>query len=380
MLDIHHVVPHVHEEASGPSLTVTSLCRSLSGAGARVTLHVLEPGLAVPCDVALFSYPASLFGTKVGFSREMAAALREVARRADILHNHSLWMMPNVYPAWAIRGTRCRLVTSPRGTLSPWALGQSRWKKRLMWTACQGRAVRASHCLHATSESELQDIRRLGLRAPVALIPNGVDLPDDLPKATRGDGRRRLLFLSRIHPKKGVDLLLEAWRRVEAKCPDWELQVAGPDNGGYLPRMQKLAADLELERVEFSGPAYGAEKARLYRSASLFVLPTRSENFGVAVAEALAHGVPVITTKEAPWQGLETNHCGWWIDCNVDSLADTLLAATRMSEIELKAYGLRGRAWVQQDYSWRRIGAMMLETYLWLLGGGIAPAWVDRIQ
>jgi glycosyltransferase involved in cell wall biosynthesis len=185
-----------------------------------------------------------------------------------------------------------------------------------------------------------------------------------------------LLFLGRIHPVKGVDILLRAWHAVEHRFCDWELHIAGPDNGDYLTAMQALATQLRLERVIFLGPLFGEEKLRAYRAASLFVLPTHSENFGMTVAEALAAGTPVVVTKGAPWRGLEDQCAGWWIDIGVDPLAACLEQALAMPAKHLAEMGRNGREWMLRDYSWERIGAQFLATYGWLLDGGEPPAWV----
>jgi glycosyltransferase involved in cell wall biosynthesis len=378
-MDVLQVVTSVAEEASGPSHSVPALCRAVGSLGARVTLHTLAPApesLSQRLDVAQYERWIALH--HLGISPSMKRGLRGAAASADIAHVHGLWQMPTVYPAWAVRGTSCRLVYSPRGTLSAWALGRSRLIKKTMWLACQGRAVRSSACLHATAESESEEIRRLGLRAPVAVIPNGVELAAHGLPAPAEDGPRRLLFLGRIHPKKGVDLLIRAWRGVQASFPDWVLEIVGPDEGGYLARMQELAGSIGAERVAFPGPAYGTGKAEAYRRADLFVLPTHSENFGMAVAEALAQGVPAVVTKGAPWAGLEEHGCGWWIDPGEGPLTECLRAAMATPHDELRARGGRGRDWMERDYSWGRVGGMMHETYLWLLGGGPAPPWIRR--
>jgi glycosyltransferase involved in cell wall biosynthesis len=296
------------------------------------------------------------------------------SEQVEIIHNHSLWMMPNVYPGNAVCGSRCRLVVSPHGTLSEWALGRSALQKRIFWLLWQAPVLRAATCIHATAESEFEDIRRLGLRQPVCILPNGIDVPR-LERTPNG-GRRQLLFLGRIHPVKGVDILLRAWQAVERRFPDWDLLIAGPDNGGYLPAMQALAAQLRLERVVFCGGLFGEEKLRAYRAASLFVLPTHSENFGMTVAEALAAGTPAIVSKGAPWSGLETQGAGWWIDIGVDPLIACLELALRCSTSELEVMGKRGRMWMEKDFSWPRIGQMMGQTYHWILRGGMPPAWV----
>ena len=203
--------------------------------------------------------------------------------------------MPNVYPGNVCRRySNCRLMVSPRGTLSGWALGFHGLRKRVFWRLLQGPAVRSAACFHATSENEYQDIRKLGFVQPICILPNGIDVPP-LIKPPAG-GRRRLLFLGRIHPIKGVTTLLHAWSAIQTRFRDWELHVVGPDDNGHLADVRALATALKLERLVFHGPLYGANKLNAYRSADLFVLPTHSENFGNTVAEALAAGTPAVVT------------------------------------------------------------------------------------
>jgi glycosyltransferase involved in cell wall biosynthesis len=362
-----HVVPAVSEEASGPSYSVPRLCESLIAAGADVQLAALEWGSTrVPLPY-LKTFPSGPGPRRLGVSPKMRRWLNDQAAsgRMEIMHSHSLWMMPNVYPGQACRQEgRCRLVVSPRGTLSSWALGQNALQKRIFWRWIQEPALRVASCFHATAETECEDLRRLGFTQPVCMLPNGIDLPP-LIRGTH-DGRRQLLFLGRIHPQKGVEVLLRAWQVVAGRFPEWELRIAGPEQRGYLARMQALAAQLRLERIEFSGPAYGEAKLRAYRQASLFVLATYSESFGVTVAEALAAGTPAIVTQGAPWAGLVEQGAGWWIEMGLDPLVACL-------EQEM---GRAGHAWMQRDFSWQRIGAQFLATYGWLLHGGDPPPCV----
>jgi len=255
-------------------------------------------------------------------------------------------------------------------------LNRSRWLKKAVWALGQGSVLRNSACLHATSEIEYRDIRRKGLSAPVAIIPIVIETPSEQKLLEHTCEPRRLLYLSRIHPQKGIDILLRAWARIERHFPGWELYIVGPDNGEYLLQMQALAKDLRIERVTFPGPAYGYEKSQAYWSAELFVLPTHSENFGLVVAEALAHGVPAIVSKGAPWSGLEKEKCGWWVDIRVEPLTECLREAMSKSSEELFDMGTQGRHWMKRDFSWERIGKMMHETYEWVLGGGPPPEWV----
>ena len=321
MMNVHHIVPGIADQSSGPSRSVPALCSALLREDVRVALHILEPKPDRLFEFDLHAYPAWRLLRRLGVSPSMRDALVGVAMSADIMHIHSLWMMPNIYPGKATQGTNCRLVISPRGTLSPWALRLSRFRKRIVWACGQRKTVEHVDCFHATAPSELEDIRRLGFTAPVAVIPNGVDIPSlDGEFSSNANARRRLLFLSRIHPKKGVDVLLRSWASIEKQFLDWELCIAGPDTNAYAQSMKSLDSELQLRRVSFLGAIDGEEKRRTFLSASAFVLPTHSENFGIAVAEALAHGVPAIVTKGAPWSGIETNNCGWWIDIGEESL------------------------------------------------------------
>jgi glycosyltransferase involved in cell wall biosynthesis len=223
---------------------------------------------------------------------------------------------------------------------------------------------------------ELAHVRAYGLRNPVAVVPNGVDVPTGPTRQPCPSGRRRVLFLSRLHPKKGLAFLLRAWGELAPRHPAWELVVAGPDEVGHRAEMQELAAELALPRVTWHEPVAGAAKDALYRSADLFVLPTHAENFGLVVAEALAQGVPVVTTRHAPWAGLETHACGWWIDLAHSPLVEAMGQGMRLDDATRAAMGARGRAWMQRDFGWDAVARQMVEVYRWVVGGGAPPACV----
>jgi glycosyltransferase involved in cell wall biosynthesis len=260
--------------------------------------------------------------------------------------------------------------------LDPWALRRSRWKKRIAARLFEDAHLRSAACIRATAHMEAEHVRAYGLRQPIAVVPNGIEIPDISVGRDEPVGYRRIVFLSRIHPKKGIAYLLRSWARLQHSYPDWELVVAGPDEVGHQDAMQALASDLRLERVSWPGPAYGDEREKLYRSADLFVLPTHGENFGLVVAEALAHGVPVITTRHAPWAGLETFGCGWWVELSEGSLTEALSAAMKLPDDERATMGMRGRRWMARDFSWGMIGKSMVDVYEWVLGGGPPPSTV----
>lgn len=371
-----HTVPAISEEAGGPSYSVTRLCSELAVRGEVVTLVTLDWAHMACPPPFLKTFPLGLGPRRLGRSPSMLRWLDKETKEGavDLLHNHSLWMMPNIYPGWVSRRNSVSLVVSPRGTLSEWAFSSGSMIKKVFWSLAQLPALRATTCFHATSYAEYEDIRRMGFKQPVAIIPNGIDVPPITQQ--HKDDMRTLLFLGRIHPIKGVDMLLKAWKVASPRFPEWQLRIAGPDNGGYLTRMESFSVDNKLVRVEFSGALYGESKWDAYRDAELFVLPSHSENFGMAVAEALAAGTPTIVSKGAPWSGLENERAGWWIDIGLDPLIASLEEALASPAEVLHAMGQRGREWMRHEFSWINVAYKTSEAYRWLLHGGDKPDWV----
>jgi glycosyltransferase involved in cell wall biosynthesis len=246
------------------------------------------------------------------------------------------------------------------------------WKKKIAWALYEKRDLDSVRVFCATSVQEATSIRKCGFRQPVAVVPNGVFLPSQEPRRSRRPDRRTALFLSRIHPKKGLLSLVEAWKTV--RPTGWRVIVAGPDEEGHRNTVEEAVKAADLWDVfEFVGPVKDETKGLLYREADVFILPTMSENFGVVVAEALAHGVPVITTTGAPWSGLREHGCGWCVRPDAGELAIAIREATGRSDSEREAMGERGRVWMEQDYSWSSVAKRMLSVYEWILGGGKAP-------
>lgn len=375
-MNIVHVVPAITEEASGPTYCVERLCDALRNLGHKITAVALDWDGNRASSSSLTTFPLGIGPKRLGRSPSMRRwLLRETQQgRVELIHNHSLWMMPNVYAGQAAKQARIPLVVSPHGTLCDWAFKSGSSVKHLFWPTVQRPALQATSCFHATAEAEYCDIRRMGFSQPVCVIPNGIDIR---PLASTKDKEHRtLLFLGRIHKKKGVDVLLHAWRAVMYRFPEWRLDIIGPDNNGYLAEMKALAALLGLERVSFCGPLYGENKWEAYSDADLFVLPTHSENFGLSVGESLAAGTPAIVTHGAPWSGLVEHKAGWWIDQGLDSLIASLEEALARTIEDLSEMGLRGRSWIEAEFSWARIGWQMAETYRWLLQGTMKPSWV----
>jgi glycosyltransferase involved in cell wall biosynthesis len=376
-----HVIAGLDPAHGGPSYSVPRLCAELAALGAQVRLFHVE-GAGEPADAASYElrgFPQDWAGMPVlgalRLSSGLSRTLAEAARTADVVHNHGIWLAPNMRSQQLARRAGKPFICSPRGMLSTEALAFSGARKRLVWALGQRAALEGAACLHATSELELGDIRSRGLTPPVAIIPNGIDIPPPAPRPAR-ERPRTVLSLGRIHPKKGLDNLLQAWSRIEAALPDWRLRIVGPAEDGHDRELVALARGLGLGRVTIEGPVYGPGKLALYQGAELFVAPTRSENFGLTIAEALAAGIPAICTKGAPWAELERERCGWWVEQGPDALAAALGEALDLPPDALAAMGERGRDLVTRRYGWRRVGEDMLQLYAWLAAGGEPPAFV----
>lgn len=373
-----HVTPALTEEASGPSYSVRRLCESLGDRGHDVTLAALDwAPLAAPPRF-LRTFPLAAGPRRLGRSPAMNRWLHAAcaAGAADVVHDHGMWQMNAVYPAWAAAAADVPLVWSPRGCFAPWAMRHGSWFKKPFWSLVQHPALRRTTYFHATAESEYRDIRRLGFRQPVCIVPNGIDLP---PLVAREPAERRtLLFLGRLHAVKGLGNLLRAWGDVAPDFPDWQLRIVGDDAGyhgsdGHRAELQAQATALNLPRIEFVGPRYGAEKFREYRDADLYVLPSFTENFAITVAEALAMETPAIVSQGAPWPGLPEKGAGWWIPVGAQPLADCLREALATPRERLVAMGRRGRAWMEGDFSWSTVAGTMAQTYEWLVRPGGTP-------
>jgi glycosyltransferase involved in cell wall biosynthesis len=379
--DVLHTVASTQASHGGPSRSVPFLCEALAGQGVSVRLVTTVPGqedeaAILPGEevatrtVAETGRLRSLLRSPVAFYQELRSAVQE--NPPDLLHDHGLWLPSNAAAALVAWQTGLPFVISTRGMLTDWALQHNRGKKRLAWMGYQKHVLRQAALFHVTSQEEVDALRDLGFDQPAAVIPNGVPLPDaPSPSGSSGEGRRAL-FLSRVHPKKGLPMLLDAWAMVQPA--GWTLEIVGPSEEGHRAELEAQARRLGLEEaVQFSGPVADDEKWNVYRRADLFVLPTHSENFGIVVAEALAAGVPALTTTGAPWENLERHDCGWWVEPTEAELAAALREAVGADDETRRAMGRRGRRLVEEEYSWPGVAANMRAAYQWLLGDGPRP-------
>lgn len=297
---------------------------------------------------------------------------------ADVVHNFGTWSPFNHRVSVKARHAKIPQVFCPMGMLEPWSLAQKPLKKRIGWMLYQRHDIECSSAIHATARSEAENLRALGIKVPIAVIPRGIDIPTHQPARQslhRGSSEKTILFLSRIHPKKGLLELVQACSRLKTK--NWKVIVAGPNTDSYQAVIENAVNSAQLQdRFNFVGPVYGEQKSALFARADLFVLPTHSENFGVVIAEALAHGVPVITTTGTPWAELNEVVCGWWIPTGATPLETTLSEAISMPNSALAEMGVRGRALVEARYTWPAIIRKHIALYEWLVGGGQRPDFI----
>jgi glycosyltransferase involved in cell wall biosynthesis len=265
------------------------------------------------------------------------------------------------------------LVVSPHGMLAPWALAWRRQRKALAWTLYQRRLLAGAAALLATAPAEAADIAARLPGACIGVLPNGVALPDAAPPP--GELAAQVLFLGRLHPVKNLPGLLAAWALVAPRFPGWRLRLVGPEEAGHRALLIAEAARLGIGASVAIDPAIpDSEKAQAFAAASLFVLPSFTENFGVVAAEALAAGLPVIASTGTPWAALPAAGAGWHVAPDPESLAAALAEAMALAPAQRAAMGARGAALAAKEFGWTRIAERLLAIYRWLLAGQPADA------
>ena len=346
----------------GPSISVPRLAESLAELGLDVGLWAAD-GSATETGTPTSNHAVScLDGSPVEAIRRFG--------RPDILHDNGIWLRHNHSLAVLARQAGVPRIVSPRGMLEPWAMAHKRTKKTIAWHLYQRRDLQHASLLHASSELESGHLYKLGLAPLIAMIPFGVDAPPEelverawSARANSEEARQRTgVFLGRLYPVKGLPMLLRAWAAL--RPPGWNLVLAGPDEDGHRAELERLIAEENLgNTVSLPGPVTGDIKTRLLLEADLFILPSHQESFGLAAAEALAHGLPVLTTTATPWTRLVEHACGWLAEPTVGSLEQMLHQATALDSATLVEYGRRGRAMVTTRYSWAASAAQFRDIY-----------------
>lgn len=407
-MKILHVVALIQASTGGPAVSVTRLASEQAKMGHEVTLACLDyphlgPQVGAP-GVRVVSVKGNIFAVRGrGWSPKFRRVLREEAEKVNVVHNHGLWMWPNAYAREAALAAGKPLIISPRGMLEAWSLNRSKLRKAVAWRLFEKENLRSAAMFHATAASEARSIeevfshtqaKRDRQEVQVVVAPNGVDLPHLDRKPGREileakfpglKERRWVVFMSRLHPKKGIDVLLRAWRgqqNVEhgagsgdqgAKAASFGpvLIIAGSDLIGYRKDVKRMIKELGLEdSVVMTGEVSGEAKDCLLGNADFFVLPSYSENFGIVVAEAMAWGRPVIASTGTPWREVSESGAGWWVKPEEGALTEALREALGKGPGELDGMGTRGRALVAERYTWAESAGKLVRAYEEIVGTG----------
>jgi poly(glycerol-phosphate) alpha-glucosyltransferase len=378
---------HASRRAAGVWAGVARLGKALAESGLEVEIFGLADPSTATDRTGWNGPPLCLHrivgAAAFGYAPGLARALHD--RRPSLLHANGLWMYPSLASwHWSRRALR-PYVVSPHGMLDPWAVANAAWKKRLVGWWFENAHLAGAACLHALTEAEARAIRAYGLSNPICIIPHGIDLPqrtEPVPSGWAGDveqGRKIVLFLGRLHPKKGLENLLAAWQDVRptAGAGNWMLVIAGWGEDGYARQLERMAeVQVQGGTLRFVGPQFGDDKAASFARADAFVLPSLSEGLPVAVLEAWSYGLPVLMTESCNLPEGFAAGTALQIGPDPAGIAAGLRALFAMSDAERRAMGACGQALVRERFTWRTVGEQMAAVYRWLLGGGLPPPCV----
>lgn len=372
MRECLHITAHIDPRFGGLATSVPALAAAMNATNnCRSSVIAFCDGDETPPDnlgVPLETYP---FGrlrwlTERGLSRR----LEQRIRAAGSIHIHGIWQEHCRLAATLARKAEIPYVVSVHGMLEPWALRQKQWKKRLYALLSERQILNRAACLRALTDAEAGHYRAFGLTSPTAVIPNGIEMPgtpDPAPFWNQHpdlNGKRIALFLGRLHKKKGVEVLCHAWKHISASVPDTVLVFAGPDSDEAPGATANLVHSLGISgSVCLAGMLRGDQKWAALAAASLFVLPSFSEGFSVAILEALACATPVIITPACYFPDVPASQCGWIVEPEVHALATTLFDSLRLPPALLAAMGNNGVNLIHRQFQWPLIGRQMVDLH-----------------
>jgi glycosyltransferase involved in cell wall biosynthesis len=379
-----HVTPYFAPAwvYGGPPRSIIGLCKALLRAGVEIEVFTTDADgdatlpAAVTNDVEYDGVPDRYYQrtSRTFFTAPLLApALRDVLSTVDLVHIHGLWNRVAWDAAREARRARVPYVVTTRGMLEGPALAHHAWRKRLAWALVERNNVACASLLHATSSREQTSLVQRFPQARVEMIPNGIELParrTAFSSATRAeldlpaDGPI-VLFLGRIHPIKRLDLLAGAFRQLREMHPTARLVIAGPDEGEHWQTIEPLLASV-AEQVTWMGPVDDEWKQKLLDVASMLVLCSDSESFGMSVVEAMGAAVPVVVTHTCPWPDVASHDTGYWVEQRADAVAEAMRRLLDRPH-DARAKGERGRALVAAHYTWDAVARHMIDTYTQVL-------------
>lgn len=354
---------------------VPSIDRSSGGVGVYMQLLAKELGKLCKLTIATAAseHPLSIENARIvilpvnllqycALKKAWLKLLDDIC--PDVVHVNCCWMPQSAWTQKWAQQAGYKVVLSPHGMLEPWILERHYWTRKVpaLWLY-QKQAVIKADFLHATAESEKLNLLKLGYNNRIVVIANGIDVKQIVLK-TSWKRKKKILFLSRIHVKKGIEFLLEAVAILKERLEGYTVYIAGEGELEYLELLRKKVLHLGIqEKIDFCGGVYDDQKWELFREVDLLVLPSYSENFGIVVAEALACGVPVITTIGTPWKELNKEYCGWCTEIGTQPTVQALETFLELSEVELESMGRNGRRLVEEKYSSQKIAKEMMCLY-----------------
>lgn len=359
-MKILHYIPSLDRSSGGTTAYMQLLSKELGKlAELHIATHSSNNSVVVEkCQI----HNIATFKHIMQIKKDWLKLLRTI--HPDVVHINCCWIPSCALTQKWAQEEGYKVVLSPHGMLEPWIMKRHYWTRKLpALLLYQKKAIRSVDCLHATAISEKENLERLGYKDHIAVIPNGIDV-GNIPMKSSWERKKNILFLSRLHPKKGINFLIEAVASLKDEMNGYQIYIAGEGDADYINKLKSLADKLGISSIiTFIGGVYDDRKWQLYRDADLFVLPTHSENFGIVVAEALACGTPVITTKGTPWQELEANQCGWWTEIGTNATTDALRDFLSLSAHDLETMGRKGRKLIEDKYSAKKMAEDMIKLY-----------------
>jgi glycosyltransferase involved in cell wall biosynthesis len=367
-MKILHYIPSIDHSSGGTTTYIRVLAKEL---GKLVDLHVITHLSRRPVKIenAQVHCLSASFLQLCSAKKQWQKLLKDV--QPDIVHINCCWNPLCTYTQKWAQQLGYKTILTPHGMLEPWIMQRHHWTRKVPALCLyQKKAVQTADCIHATAESEKINLLKLGYNHNVAVVPNGIEVENITVKSS-WEKTKTVLYLSRIHSKKGIELLIDAVTQIKDVLNGYKIIIAGEGDAHYIQSLENRIQKQNVETFfDFIGGIYGEKKWELFHNTDVFVLPTYSENFGIVVAEALASGTPVITSKGTPWQELSTHRCGWWIDNDVDTIAKTLKEAIALPEEEYRQMGIRGRELIENNYAIEVVAEKMKALYKWILSGG----------
>src|ERR1035437_897257 len=383
-MDIEHILGIFSPEHGGPSISIGNFVLGQAARGHKVRLRVLEgfhhtsPAVRLNSIIDQQVFPVARPSVS-GRSPKLRAFLRNEPS-PQVYHLHGTWLLANKYGADEARKRKIPYIVGMMGSYQPHELVRKPWRKRLFRRLFMDRMLHEAACIHTNSKLEMEQLIELGFRGPFAPIPVGFDseaatelerkLNGTPPEfATQWQTSRFILFLARVHPNKGIKILLEAWARLAKDFPDVRLVVAGPGQPDYKSDLVAKTKSLGVGRIDFLNYVNELEKAWLYKNAFVYCLPSFGENFGATIQDALGFGTPVITTRRTPWLEIENQGVGWLAEPNVSSVEEKLRQALGLGNADRTLISEKARKWIRQEFSLEEAINKQIQMYEWLCGG-----------